>query len=86
MTTGSTDSPASLYGPVSLVLGTVALATAVFAAYVGFAIPLLCGSLAATFGVLGLTARTRRVQCAVGLTTGGLAVLYFVALMVAFSG
>jgi hypothetical protein len=86
MTTESTASAASLYGVVSLVLGTLALITAVLAGYAGIAIPLLLGSLAVTFGTLGLIKRLNRVQCTVGLTTGGLAVIYPVFLLATFSG
>ncbi|MEU7569403.1 hypothetical protein [Streptomyces fradiae] len=76
MTTGSADSPATLYGPVSALLGILALVTAVFAGFLGIAIPFLFGSLAVTFALLGLARRLNRGQCAVGLTTGALGVLY----------
>lgn len=80
------DSPASLYGVASSVLGVVSLVAAVLADYAGIALPLLCGSLAVTFAVLGLTKRLNRAQCAVGLATGGLGVLYPVFLVATFGG
>lgn len=76
MTTESADSPATLYGPVSVVLGTVAVIAAVFAGFIGIAIPFLFGSLAVTFGLLGLARRLNRGQCAIGLAAGALSVLY----------
>ncbi|MFK4223655.1 hypothetical protein [Streptomyces sp. NPDC019890] len=85
MATGATDSPATLYGPVSLVLGTVALIAAVFSGFVGIAIPLLAGSLAVTFGVVGLVNKLNRGQCAIGLATGSLGVLYPVLLVAALN-
>ncbi|OEJ98261.1 hypothetical protein J116_020910 [Streptomyces thermolilacinus SPC6] len=81
MTTGSADSPATLYGPVSLLLGVLALITAVFAGFLGIAIPFLFGSLAVTFALLGLARGLNRGQCAIGLTTGALSVLYPVFLV-----
>ncbi|PJE94974.1 hypothetical protein CUT44_25245 [Streptomyces carminius] len=86
MTAEATDSPASLYGVVSLVLGAVALVAAVFVGYAGVAIPLLCGSLAVTFATLGLVKRSNRGQCVIGLVTGGLAVLWLVLFLAAFGG
>lgn len=80
---GSKDSPATLYGPVSLVLGAAALAAAVFAGLLGIAIPLLFGSLAVTFALLGLGQGLNRVQCGIGLATGSLGVLYPVLLVAA---
>ncbi|MFF1272687.1 hypothetical protein ACFVZC_04620 [Streptomyces marokkonensis] len=87
MATGSasSDSPATLYGPVSLVLGTAALVAAVFAGLLGIAIPLLFGSLAVTFALLGLGRGLNRVQCGVGLATGALSVLYPVLLAAAWA-
>ncbi|MBT2487461.1 hypothetical protein J7E96_02675 [Streptomyces sp. ISL-96] len=85
MATGSADSPATLYGPVSLVLGTVALIAAVFAGYIGIAIPFLFGSLAVTFALLGLARKLNRGQCAIGLTAGSLSVLYPIFLAAALS-
>ncbi|MFD6322755.1 hypothetical protein ACFWOL_07725 [Streptomyces sp. NPDC058442] len=76
MTTGSADSPATLYGPVSAVFGSAALLAAVFAGFLGLAIPLLFGSLAVTFALLGLARGLHRGQCAIGLVTGSLSVLY----------
>ncbi|AOT58557.1 MULTISPECIES: hypothetical protein [Streptomyces] len=76
MTTGPADSPASLYGPVSLVMGVLALAAAVFAGFVGISIPFLFGALAVTFGLLGLARGLHRGQCAAGSVTGAVAVLY----------
>ncbi|MBW1598655.1 hypothetical protein [Streptomyces sp. JJ38] len=85
MTTGTKDSPATLYGTTSLALGVVALIAAVFSGLVGIAVPLLCGSLAATFAAFGLRKGLNRAQCAVGLATGGLAVLYVLFLVATFS-
>ncbi|MFH8474854.1 hypothetical protein [Streptomyces sp. NPDC018000] len=76
MATGSADSPATLYGPASIVLGTLALIAAVFAGFIGIAIPLLFGSLAVTFALLGLARKLNRGQCTVGLATGSLSMLY----------
>ncbi len=81
----SEDSPATLYGPVSLVLGTAALVAAVFAGLLGIALPLLFGSLAVTFALLGLGRGLHRVRCGAGLTTGSLSVLYPVLLAAAWS-
>ncbi len=79
------DSPASLYGPVALVLGVVTLLTAVLSGFLGIAIPLLTGSLAVTFGVLGLTSKLNRGRSAVGLVTGCLGLLYPIFIIVAGS-
>ncbi|MFJ3143126.1 hypothetical protein ACIPJM_11840 [Streptomyces halstedii] len=80
------DSPASLYGVASSVLGVISLVAAVLADYAGIALPSLCGSLAVTFAVLGLTKRLNRAQCAVGLATGCLGVLYPVFLVATSGG
>ncbi|MEU1122835.1 hypothetical protein ABZ371_04425 [Streptomyces sp. NPDC005899] len=80
------DSPASLYGIASLVLGLMALLTAVLVNYVGIAFPLLLGCLAVTFAVLGLTKRLSRGRCIVGLVTGGFGVLYCAFLLATFGG
>ncbi|MFE4369710.1 hypothetical protein ACFRMN_16050 [Streptomyces sp. NPDC056835] len=84
MPTRATDSPASLYGVVSLVLGSVALISVVFSGVVGIAIPLLCGSLAVALAALGLNAGIHRVKCAIGLATGGLSALYLIYLLITF--
>ncbi|NJP50131.1 hypothetical protein HCJ93_08610 [Streptomyces sp. SBST2-5] len=76
MATGSADSPATLYGPVSLVLGVLALLAAVFAGFIGIAFPLLFGCLAVTFALLGLGRRLNRRQCFIGLVLGALSVVY----------
>lgn len=83
--TTSADSPAALFGPVSLVLGVVALIAAALSGFVGIAIPLLAGSLAVTFGILGLARSPHRGRSAIGLATGSLSVLYSVSLVVAFT-
>ncbi|WP_326701262.1 hypothetical protein OG909_30520 [Streptomyces sp. NBC_01754] len=80
------DSPTSLYGVASSVLGVIALVTAVLADYAGIALPLLSGSLAVTFAVLGLSNRLDRARCAVGLVAGGLGVLHPVFLVASFGG
>ncbi|RDG39324.1 hypothetical protein [Streptomyces corynorhini] len=81
MAAGSADSPATLYGPASLTFGAVAVIAAVFAGFVGMAIPLLFGSLAVTFALLGLARRLNRGQCVTGLALGALGVLYPVFLV-----
>ncbi|MFJ5841919.1 hypothetical protein ACIQGO_35125 [Streptomyces shenzhenensis] len=86
MTTGATDSPASLYGSASLAFGVLGLITAVLVSYVGIAFPVLFGALGVTFGALGLAKRLHRVRCTVGLATGALALLYFVFLLATFGG
>ncbi|MDN3296416.1 hypothetical protein QWM81_20605 [Streptomyces ficellus] len=86
MTTRPTDDATALYGRASLILGALALIAAMFIGYAGVAFPLLFGSLAVTFGTIGLTKRVHRVQCAIGLTIGGLAVLYPIFLLMTFSG
>ncbi|MGI5485041.1 hypothetical protein [Streptomyces lavendofoliae] len=86
MTTRPTDDAASLYGRTSLVLGVLAVMAAVFIGYVGVAFPLLFGSLALTFGTTGLIKRVNRVQCTIGATAGGAAVLYLIFLLATFSG
>ncbi|PWI05543.1 hypothetical protein DIZ27_38730 [Streptomyces sp. NWU339] len=85
MATGSADGPATLYGPVSALLGSAALLAAVFAGFIGIAIPFLFGSLAVTFALLGLGRGLNRGQCAIGLTTGSLSVLYPIFLVAALS-
>ncbi|MBL3668366.1 hypothetical protein JL475_20700 [Streptomyces sp. M2CJ-2] len=85
MSTGSADSPATLYGPVSVIFGSAALLAAVFAGFIGIAIPLLFGSLAVTFALLGLGRGLNRGQCALGLATGSLSVLYPIFLAAALS-
>ncbi|MBB1254740.1 hypothetical protein [Streptomyces alkaliterrae] len=82
---GSTDSPATLYGPVSLALGVVALLTAVFVGVIGPAVPLLAGSLAATFGGFGLSRAQRRTLPALGLALGGASFLYVFFLLMTFA-
>ncbi|MCB5170089.1 hypothetical protein LG634_35460 [Streptomyces bambusae] len=87
MTSGSADgSPASLFGPVSVFFGVVALITAALAGHTGIAFPLLAGSLAVTFGVIGLVTKLNRVKSTVGLVAGSLGVLYPVFLVAAVSG
>ncbi|MFJ4922292.1 hypothetical protein [Streptomyces sp. NPDC088725] len=64
----------------------IALISAVLAGCIGIALPLLCGSLAVTFAVLGLSKPLNRGQCTVGLATGGLGVLHPVFLLATFGG
>lgn len=85
MASGSADSPAALYGPVSLTFGTAALVTAAFTGLLGLAIPLLCGSLAVTFALLGLGRGLHRVRCGIGLVTGSLGLLYPLLLVAAWA-
>ncbi|MHC5904084.1 hypothetical protein ACVNF4_09305 [Streptomyces sp. S6] len=82
--TASNDSPATLYGPVSLVLGLVAAVTAALSGFIGIAIPLLTGALAVTFGLLGLTRRLNRGLSAAGAATGAVGVLYPVFVVALF--
>ncbi|MGW3630180.1 hypothetical protein ACWD7F_08475 [Streptomyces sp. NPDC005122] len=85
--TGTTpaDSPAALYGPVSLGFGIVALIAVALSGFVGIAIPLLAGSLAVAFGVLGLTRGSHRGRSVIGLATGSVGVLYPVVAIIAFA-
>jgi len=82
MATGTTDSPATLYGPVSLGLGVVALIATFFLGT--FAV--LAGSLAITFGVLGLISKFNRTQCFIGLATGAAGVLFPLFFLFAYTG
>jgi hypothetical protein len=84
MTTGAKDSPASLYGVVSLVFGTIALIIALWMDVYGAAISLICGGLAVTLATLGLIQRVNRAKCAIGLSTGGIALLYLAYVLVTF--
>ncbi|MFF5334728.1 hypothetical protein [Streptomyces sp. NPDC013181] len=79
-----TETPAALYGPVSLGLGVIA----VIAAFLFGVFGILAGSLAVTFGILGLAGKTKanRTQCAVGLATGAFGVLYPLAFILVFTG
>ncbi|MCX5387878.1 hypothetical protein [Streptomyces sp. NBC_00083] len=86
MTSGPDDSPATAYGPVSVVLGAVGLAAGMFSGVVGIALPLLAAALAITFALLGLGRRTKRVQCAIGLVTGCLGLAWPVFLVASFTG
>lgn len=81
MVTGSDDSPATLYGPVSVVFGVVALISVVFSGFAGIGIPVLAGSLAITFALLGLGRGLNRVQCAAGLVAGALGAGYPITLI-----
>jgi succinate-acetate transporter protein len=83
MPTGPTDPRASLYGSVSLVLGIASAVAAVLISWVGVALPLLFGSLAVTFAVLGLVHKINRRKCAIGLISGAAGVLYPVFLLCA---
>jgi succinate-acetate transporter protein len=83
MPTGPTDARASLYGSVSLVLGSAAALAAALIGWVGVALPLLFGSLAVTFAVLGLVHKINRRKCAIGLISGAVGVLYPVFLICA---
>ncbi|MEU9293815.1 hypothetical protein [Streptomyces sp. NPDC048266] len=82
MATGTTESPATLYGPVSLGLGVAALIAAFFLGVFG----ILAGSLAITFGILGLISNANRAQCAIGLVTGAFGVLYPLSFLLVFTG
>ncbi|UUU23593.1 hypothetical protein [Streptomyces sp. DSM 40750] len=82
MAAGTTDSPATLYGPVSLGLGVIALISAFFFGIFG----ILAGALAITFGVLGLTSRINRTKSTIGLVTGAFGFLYPLSLIFVFAG
>ncbi|MGW9303296.1 hypothetical protein ACWHA3_21095 [Streptomyces cyaneofuscatus] len=84
MATGTTESPATLYAPVSLCLGVVAVVLSFFLAV--FA--LLAGALAVTFGVLGLVSRVpvNRTQCYIGLAAGAVGVLLPLFFLFAYTG
>ncbi|MCX4674124.1 hypothetical protein OG413_02130 [Streptomyces sp. NBC_01433] len=82
MAIGTTDSPATLYGPVSLGFGVVALIAAFALGLFG----ILAGSLAITFGALGLIGKADRTQCAIGLATGAVGVLYPLSFLLVFTG
>ncbi|MBB1245211.1 hypothetical protein GL263_16765 [Streptomyces durbertensis] len=79
-----TDTPATLYGPVSLGFGVIA----VIAAFLLGPFGVLAGSLAVTFGILGLVGRIKvnRLPCAIGLVTGAFGVLYPVSLLLLYTG
>ncbi|MFF6908786.1 hypothetical protein ACFY9Q_22985 [Streptomyces sp. NPDC012389] len=84
MATGTTESPATLYAPVSLGLGVIALIATFFFGI--FAI--LAGALAITFGVLGLVSKVEvnRVQCSIGLAAGAVGVLLPLSFLFVFTG
>ncbi|MGW6294377.1 hypothetical protein [Streptomyces sp. NPDC055058] len=83
MATGTTESPATLYGPVSLFFGAAGLVLAFFLGFFG----ILAGALAVTFGVLGLVSRAgKRTQCVLGLATGAVAVLYPLGFLLLYTG
>ncbi|BBC34852.1 hypothetical protein SGFS_061460 [Streptomyces graminofaciens] len=77
----SMDSPASLYGPVSVGFGVLALVTSLFAGVLA----ILFGVLAVTFAALGLGRRLNRGKCAIGLVTGAIGALYPLFAIVALS-
>ncbi|MFI8995704.1 hypothetical protein [Streptomyces sp. NPDC053542] len=85
MAVGSADSPASLYGPVSIVLGVASVVAAGLSGFIGLAVPLLAGILAVVFGVLGLVSKIKRGQCVFGLVGGAIGVLYPAFLIAALS-
>ncbi|MEU3945292.1 hypothetical protein [Streptomyces sp. NPDC029526] len=83
MTIGDTESPATLYGPVSLFFGLLGLVLLPFLPFFG----ILAGALAVTFGVLGLVSGAgKRAQCAIGLVTGSVAVLVPLTLLFLYAG
>ncbi len=82
MGTGTVESPATLYGPVSLGLGVLALAATFFLGV--FAV--LAGSLAITFGVLGLVKKFNRTQCLTGIAAGAVGVLLPLSFLLVFTG
>lgn len=88
MATGrtGTDSPAALFGPVSLVLGVAATAAALGIDYVGLAVPLLAGLLALTFATLGLFQHASRPLCLLGLAGGAVGVVTALGTVASFSG
>ncbi|MBT2379542.1 hypothetical protein AMK21_19180 [Streptomyces sp. CB00316] len=84
MATGTTESPATLYAPVSLGLGVIALIATFFLGI--FAV--LAGALAITFGVLGLISKVEvnRVQCYIGLAAGVVGVVLPVSFLFVYTG
>ncbi|MFE7131900.1 hypothetical protein ACFVIM_13650 [Streptomyces sp. NPDC057638] len=83
MVSESDDSVATLYGPASVFFGIAALMAAVFAAFIGVGVPVLAGSLALTFALLGIGSGRNRRQCIVGLITGSVGALVPLALALA---
>ncbi|MFJ1590900.1 hypothetical protein ACIOD0_11745 [Kitasatospora albolonga] len=83
-TSGTSESPATLYGPVSIGLGVIALLVMYF--YGVFAI--LAGILAVTFGLLGLAGKDRgnRTLCAIGFVLGAFGALAPFTLLFLYSG
>ncbi|MFE7133699.1 hypothetical protein ACFVIM_22875 [Streptomyces sp. NPDC057638] len=79
------DSPATLYGPVAAALGLLACVTLALGRYTGASLPMLTGSLAITFAVLGLRQGFRRRLCLLGLTTGVVGVGLPLALIAAYA-
>ncbi|MFE0187286.1 hypothetical protein [Streptomyces sp. NPDC059008] len=86
MSTGrsNSDSPATLYGPVSLGLGFVAVCASVFSGYIGIAFALLAGALAVTFGLLGVAGGVNRGQSLAGLLIGSVGVIFFAVIVGGF--
>ncbi len=82
MPTGTTNTPAALYGPVSLVLGIAAVVGTAISGVVGIAVPILAGYFAITFGVLGLNSRANRTKCYIGLAGGAVSVTYMACLLI----
>ncbi|WP_433399003.1 hypothetical protein [Streptomyces sp. CA-146814] len=84
MATGTTDSPATLYAPVSIGLGVIALISTFFLGILAT----LAGLLAITFGVLGLVSsvEVNRIRCWIGLATGAVGVLFPVWFLFGYTG
>ncbi|MET9923487.1 MULTISPECIES: hypothetical protein [unclassified Streptomyces] len=84
MATGTSESPATLYAPVSIGLGVIALASTFFLGILAT----LAGLLAITFGILGLVsqAEVNRIQCGIGLAAGVVGVLFPVWFLFVYSG
>ncbi|MFD8206733.1 hypothetical protein ACFV2S_10055 [Streptomyces sp. NPDC059695] len=78
MTSEPHNSPATLYGPASLLFGVLGLVATLFAGVAGGGIPLLTASLAITFALLGLGRGMNRAQCVTGLVTGGIPLAWLV--------
>ncbi|MFE2163511.1 hypothetical protein ACFXB3_00260 [Streptomyces sp. NPDC059447] len=83
MTSESNDSPATLYGPVSLFFGVVGLVAMVFP--LGLFV-VVAASFAITFALLGLGHGFNRVQCMLGLITGCVGLVLPITFLTGFGG
>ncbi|KUJ70558.1 hypothetical protein ACZ90_02820 [Streptomyces albus subsp. albus] len=77
-------SAATLYGPVSLALGYIAVVASAFSGLTGIAFALLAGALAVTFGLLGLASGFNQGKSLAGLLTGSGGVIFFAVVVGGF--